>query len=335
MPDNHDETEGPAPPSWPLRIATRRSPLAVAQAEGVRARLAAAHGVAAADLAGAMPILTFQTTGDRQQQGSLAEIGGKGLFVKEIELALLTRAADIAVHSMKDLPAEMPDGLTTAAVPPRDDPRDAFVTVDGRGLFDLAAGSVIGTSSVRRAAQLKRRRPDLTVAPMRGNVQTRLRKLGEGRADGTFLAEAGLVRLGRDDVRRHVLDPDVMLPALGQGALCVQARADDAGAMAACAAINCMVSELATAAERAFVAVLDGSCRTPMAGLAVMRGERLVFEAQVLTLDGGRSMRRTRRVALGGREHDALLLDAIAAGAEAGQAIADEAGPQLLGMLGR
>ena len=320
-------------PAWPLRIATRRSPLAVAQGEAVRARLAKAHGVPAEAASEVMPILTFQTTGDRQQTGSLSAIGGKGLFVKEIEMALLTGAADLAVHSMKDLPAEMPDGLTTAAVPPRDDPRDAFVTVDGRGLFDLAPGSVIGTSSVRRTAQVKRRRPDLRVAEMRGNVQTRLRKLAEGQADGTFLAEAGLVRLGRADVRRHVLDPDVMLPALGQGALCVQARADDENAMEACEAITSLAAELATAPERAFVAILDGSCRTPMAGLAVVREDRLVFEAQVLTLDGGRSMRRTRRVELDGRDHDDLILDAVARGAEAGRAIAAEAGPLLRDML--
>ena len=318
-----------------MRIATRRSPLAVAQGEAVRARLGRAHGVAEADLAEAMPILTFQTTGDRQQSGSLAEIGGKGLFVKEIEMALLTGEADVAVHSMKDLPAEMPEGLTTAAVPPRDDPRDAFVTVDGRGLFDLPAGALIGTSSVRRAAQLIRRRPDLRVVPMRGNVQTRLRKLAEGEADGTFLAEAGLVRLGRPDVRRHVLDPDVMLPALGQGALCVQARAADEGVMAACRAITSEAAELATAAERAFVAILDGSCRTPMAGLATMRDGRLVFECQVLTLNGDRSLRRTRRVEIEGREHADLLLDAVAAGADAGHAIEEEAGPLLRAMLSR
>ena len=331
----HPSSPPSSSPPWPLRIATRRSPLAVAQGEAVRARLARAHGVLEGAVAEAMPILTFQTTGDRQQTGSLAAIGGKGLFVKEIEMALLTGEADIAVHSMKDLPAEMPDGLTTAAVPPRDDPRDAFVTVDGRGLFDLPPGAVVGTSSVRRAAQLMRRRPDLRVAEMRGNVQTRLGKLAEGRADGTFLAEAGLRRLRRDDVRRHVLDPDVMLPALGQGALCVQARADDEAALTACEQVTCRASELATAAERAFVAVLDGSCRTPMAGLAAVRGDRLVFECQVLTLDGGRSMRRTRRVELHGRGHDDLILDAVAAGAEAGRAIEEEAGPLLRDMLAR
>lgn len=301
----------------------------------VRARLAAALGVDAAAAEEAFPILTFVTTGDRQQTGSLAEIGGKGLFVKEIEMALLTKEADIAVHSMKDLPAEMPTGLIQAATPPRDDPRDAFLSPGGGTLDDLPQGARVGTSSVRRAAQALRRRPDLSIVEMRGNVQTRLGKLEAGAADGTFLAEAGLVRLGRTDVVRRVLEPDVMLPALGQGVLCVQSREDDEAARAACGAINDVPTELATAAERAFVAALDGSCRTPMAGLAQVRGGKLHFEAQILTLDGKRAMRRERTIALHGRDHDDCLLDAIAAGAEMAQELAEEAGPLLVEMLSR
>ena len=319
----------------PLRIATRRSPLAVAQGEAVRRRLCAALGVPEAAAADRFPLQTYVTTGDRQQTGSLAALGGKGLFVKEIEMALLTRAADIAVHSMKDLPAEMPDGLTTAAVPERDDPRDSFLSPDGRRLAELPAGARVGTSSVRRAAQTLRTRPDLTIVEMRGNVQTRLRKLAEGQADGTFLAEAGLVRLGRSGVARMPMDPDDMLPALGQGALCVQARAADEEAMGACALIDHMPTAVATAAERAFVEGLDGSCRTPMAGLARMRGGRLRFEAEILTLDGQRALRRERTVRIEGRDHDDCVLDAVAAGAEAASEMAEEAGPFLSRMLGR
>ena len=319
----------------PLRIATRRSPLAVAQGEAVRARLCAALGVPDEAAKDRFPIQTYVTTGDRQQTGSLAALGGKGLFVKEIEMALLTEAADIAVHSMKDLPAEMPEGLTTAAVPERDDPRDSFLSPHGGTLDDLPEGARVGTSSVRRAAQTLRRRPDLTVVEMRGNVQTRLRKLAEGQAEGTFLAEAGLVRLNRTDVPRTPIDPDAMLPALGQGALCVQARAEDEEAMEACALIDHMPTAIATAAERAFVEGLDGSCRTPMAGLARMRGGLLRFEAEILTLDGARALRRERTVRIAGRDHDDCVLDAVAAGADAAADMAEEAGPLLSRMLGR
>ena len=309
----------------------------MAQGEAVRRRLCAALGVPETEAKDRFPLQTYVTTGDRQQTGSLAAIGGKGLFVKEIELALLTEEADIAVHSMKDLPAEMPDGLTTAAVPERDDPRDAFLApglAEGAGLDDLPEGARVGTSSVRRAAQLLRRRPDVAVVEMRGNVQTRLRKLSEGQADGTFLAEAGLRRLGLD-VPRRPIDPDIMLPALGQGALCVQARDDDEEAMAVCALIDHAPTAIATAAERAFVAALDGSCRTPMAGLARMRAGRLRFEAEVLTLDGQRALRREREVAITGRDHDDCVLDALAAGAEAAAEVAEAAGPLLQKMLGR
>jgi hydroxymethylbilane synthase len=318
-----------------LRIASRRSPLAVAQAEAVRRALAEAHGMDEEAGRAAFPIQTYLTTGDRQQSGSLAEIGGKGLFVKEIERALLTNEADLAVHSMKDLPAEMPEGLVQVAVPAREDPRDAFVTPDGRRIEDVPDGARIGTSSVRRAAQIKRRRPDLRIVPMRGNVQTRLAKLAGGEADGTFLAEAGLRRLGREDVARVTLVPDFMLPALGQGMLCVQARTGDERARGAAAALNDPTSERAAAVERAFVAALDGSCRTPMAGLATERDGVLTFHAEILTLDGERALRRERRLAVDGRTQDDCLLDALAAGAEAARELAEEAGPLLSQMLAR
>ena len=301
----------------------------------MRARFAAALGLDAAAAEERFPLRTYVTTGDREQRGSLAAIGGKGLFVKEIELALLAGEAAIAVHSMKDLPAEMPEGLVTAAVPERDDPRDAFLAPGGARLGELPNGARIGTSSVRRAAQVLRQRPDLRVVEMRGNVQTRLRKLAAGEADGTFLAEAGLVRLGRADVVRHPLDPKDMLPALGQGALCVQARADDADAMTACRLIDHAQTALATAVERAFVARLDGSCRTPMAGLARVADGVMRFVAEILTLDGRRRMRRQRTIRIAGRNHAHCLLDAAAAGADAAEDMVEEAGPRLSAMLGR
>ena len=270
----------------PITIASRQSPLAVAQAELVRAMLATAAGTDKEAWEQAFPIKTYITQGDRNLKDSLSEVGGKGLFVKEIEAALLTGEADIAVHSMKDMPAMMPEGLVQAAVPPREDPRDAFLTLDGRSIEDLAEGATVGTSSVRRAAQLRRRRPDLNIVPFRGNVQTRLQKLQDGVAEGTFLAEAGLRRLGRTDVQRQPIDPSLMLPALGQGLLCIQTREGESEAHTLCRAIACEETELLSAIERAFLARLDGSCRTPMAGLAVKEGDAIHFRAEILHPEG-------------------------------------------------
>ncbi|GGY37369.1 hydroxymethylbilane synthase [Parvularcula lutaonensis] len=270
----------------PIVIASRRSPLAVAQAKAVRAMLGRAAGLPGDSWEAAFPIKTFVTTGDRALQGSLAEVGGKGLFVKEIEMALLTGDADIAVHSMKDMPAEMPDGLVQSAVPEREDPRDAFVSLTGTPIDELPDGAIIGTSSIRRAAQLRRMRPDVEIIEFRGNVQTRLAKLERGEALGTFLAQAGLNRLGRDDVRRCPIDTDEMLPALGQGALCIQSREGDEDVLSLCRSINHETTELTTAVERAFVARLDGSCRTPMAGHAHMDGGKIRFRAEILHPDG-------------------------------------------------
>ena len=312
-----------------LTIASRQSPLAVAQAELVRNLLADALDIPEAEREAAFPLRTYVTTGDRAMNPSLAEIGGKGLFTKEVEAALLMGEADIAVHSMKDMPAEMPEGLVLAAVPAREDPRDALVSAEGLRLDDLPAGARVGTSSIRRRAQLARRRPDLEIVPMRGNVGTRLGKLADGEADATFLAEAGLRRLGRDDVRRTPLPVSVMLPAPGQGILCIQARADDQAALELCVRINNSEAALANAAERAIVASLDASCRSPIAAHSWIEAGEFRLQAEILTPDG--------RASYGGeRLFDAPAepsSDTIALAADLGRDLASslmaDAGPDL------
>jgi hydroxymethylbilane synthase len=211
-----------------------------------------------------------KTSGDRIQDRPLADVGGKGLFTKEIERGLLDDDLDIAVHSMKDMETFLPDGLDIVAVLPREDPRDAFLSRDGASLDDLPAGARIGTASVRRQAQILHRRPDLAVVPFRGNVETRLRKLGEGEADATLLAYAGLKRLEREDVITGVFDTDVMLPAAAQGAIGVEARADDTAVLDLLAALDDSTTSLCIAAERAVLAALDGSCRTPIGAYATL-----------------------------------------------------------------
>jgi hydroxymethylbilane synthase len=319
----------------PVTIASRRSPLAVAQAEAVRALLGRAAGLREAAWAESFPISTFVTIGDRNMAGSLAEVGGKGLFVKEIEMALLTGEADIAVHSMKDMPAEMPRGLVQAAVPAREDPRDAFVSLTGADIEALPEGARVGTSSIRRASQLLSRRSDLEIVPFRGNVATRLAKLERGEALGTFLAEAGLRRLGRDDVKRCPIGNDIMLPALGQGALCIQTRQDDELSRAFCRGFNDDAAEIATTAERAFVGRLDGSCRTPMAGLAVLEGDVLRFRAEILHPDGHLRCAAEKAIGLAGQDHEARLLTAFALGAETAEDILGRAEPELLHAIGQ
>lgn len=296
----------------PIRIATRGSPLALAQAHEVRRRLAERHP----DLADpeAVSIAIFKTTGDRIQDRALSEIGGKGLFTKEIEDALLSGAADMAVHSMKDVPTETPPGLVIDCLLPREDPRDAWISRSGAGLSALPAGAVIGTASLRRAAQVLHRRPDLTVVPLRGNVETRLRKLGDGAVDATLLAMAGLNRLGRADVATAILSVDACLPALAQGAVGVQCRADDARCRGLLAPLDHRETALAVAAERALLARLDGSCRTPIAGLATLTEPgRLHLEGLVAQPDGSRLFRLAAEgpaadgVALGTALADRLL----------------------------
>ena len=290
----------------PLRIGTRGSPLALAQAHETRDRLIAAHPHLAAP--GAIEIVALKTTGDRILDRTLAEAGGKGLFTKELEEALFDGRADLAVHSMKDVPTQLPDGLEIATMLPREDPRDAFFSRDGGGLADLPAGAVVGTAGLRRQAQVLELRPDLKIFPLRGNVQTRLSKLDAGEVDATLLALAGLRRLGLTDRITAVLEPETMLPAVAQGAIGIEIRSDDATTRALLA---CAVTTVRVTAERALLAALDGSCRTPIAALAMLDGDDLHLRAKVLSYDGRTIFRAERR----GKAADAESLGADA-GAE-------------------
>lgn len=274
-----------------VKIGTRGSPLALAQARRVRDRLMAAHGRPEA----AFTVISIKTSGDRIQDRPLSEVGGKGLFTKEIEEALQTGAIDMAVHSMKDMATVLPDGLTIAAVLERADVRDAFVSLKYRTLADLPAGAVVGTSSLRRQAQVRRLRPDLSVVPFRGNVETRLKKLAEGVADATFLAAAGLDRLGLSHRIASHMDVTQMLPAVAQGAIGVEIRADDAELAHLLAPLNHQADAICVACERAFLLVLDGSCRTPIAGLARLEGGTIAFRGMILSPDGSCCLEVERR----------------------------------------
>jgi hydroxymethylbilane synthase len=265
-----------------IRIGTRGSPLALAQAHEVVGRLTKAHKLAE----GACEIVVIKTSGDRITDRPLAEEGGKGLFTKEIEEALLAGSIDLAVHSMKDLPAQVQAGLGIAAILPREDARDAFVSVKYASFDELPSGAVIGTSSPRRQAQALRLRPDLRVVPFRGNVETRLRKLSEGIADATFLACAGLNRLGLAQHAAERMGLDRMLPAVAQGAIGIEVRTEDSDTAALVAAIGDAPAELCVSAERAFLACLEGSCRTPIAGHAELRDGKLHMRGEILTPDG-------------------------------------------------
>ncbi|SFG98895.1 hydroxymethylbilane synthase [Palleronia marisminoris] len=269
-------------PNTPLKIGTRGSPLALAQANETRDRLATAFHLPGE----AFQIVVIKTTGDRVIDRPLREIGGKGLFTREIEEALLSGEIDIAVHSMKDMPVAQPEGLTLDTYLPREDPRDAFISLDGGSLAELPEGRVVGTSSLRRKSQLLNRRPDLTVVEFRGNVQTRLRKLADGVANATFLAMAGLNRLGDDDVPRLPIPEDEMLPAVAQGAIGIERRLSDDRMAEMLAAIHDHDTGLRLAAERAYLARLDGSCETPIAGLAELTGDTLRLRGEILRTDG-------------------------------------------------
>lgn len=280
----------------PFRLGTRGSPLALAQTRELRARLAAAHPALAAD--GAVEIVAIKTTGDTVQNRALAEIGGKGLFTKEIEEALLDRRIDAAVHSMKDVPTWLPDGLVIAAILPREDPRDVLLAPGATRLAALRPGAVVGTASLRRQAQVLLARPDLAVVLMRGNVGTRLRKLRAGEVNATVLALAGLRRLGlTNDVAGDaaILGVEEMLPAAAQGAIGVEIRASDGRARAMVAALDDAPSAVCVAAERACLEVLDGSCRTPIAALAEVEGTEVRLRALVAMPDGSRAHRADRR----------------------------------------
>jgi hydroxymethylbilane synthase len=265
-----------------IRLGTRGSPLALAQAREVRQRLVEAHGLAP----DAIEIVTITTTGDRIGDRPLAEIGGKGLFTREIEDALRDASIDLAVHSMKDMPAELPAGLIFPAVLPREDARDAFISLKYRNLSDLPQGATLGSSSVRRTAQALRLRPDLKPTGFRGNVETRLRKLADGVADATFLACAGLNRLGLAQHVTRIMPTDEMLPAVAQGIIAIETAEASHRARTLVEAITHDPTMIAARCERAFLAGLDGSCRTPIAGHAIVAGDTVAFHGQALTLDG-------------------------------------------------
>jgi hydroxymethylbilane synthase len=274
-------------PASPLKIGTRGSPLALAQAYETRRRLAEAFHLAE----NAFEIVVIKVTGDAIQDRPLKEIGGKGLFTREIEEDLLSGKIDIAVHSMKDMPVEQPVGLLLDTYLPREDVRDAFVSPSLSGIASLEQGAVVGTSSLRRKAQLLNRRPDLKVVEFRGNVQTRLRKLADGVAECTFLAMAGLNRLGMiPEVPATAIQPDDMLPAVAQGAIGIERRADDRRVAAMLEAIHDVQTGQRLAAERAFLAELDGSCETPIAGLAELDSGTLRLRGEVLRPDGSDSI---------------------------------------------
>ncbi len=277
-------------PLDPLRIGTRGSPLALAQAHETRDRLMAAFGLPE----DAFEIVVIKTTGDKVLDRPLGEIGGKGLFTKEIEDAMLSGEIDIAVHSTKDMPVDQPAGLTIDCYLPREDVRDAFVSLSGGALSDLASGTVVGTSSLRRRAQLQARRPDLEIVEFRGNVQTRMKKLRDGVAEATFLAMAGLNRLGMADVPRTALSPEDMLPAVAQGAICIERRIDDPAAAEFLAAIHDGATGIRLEAERAFLAGLDGSCQTPIAGLAELEGTEIRLRGEILRPDGSEVLSEDR-----------------------------------------
>ena len=273
-----------------LRIGTRGSPLALAQANEVRARLAAAHGFDQARIV----LMIIRTSGDRIQDRPLAEAGGKGLFTKEIEEALLAGVIDLAVHSAKDLPTWLPEGLAVIACLPREDVRDVFVSRKAESILQLPQAAAVGTASLRRQALVKRLRPDLRVVPFRGNVETRLRKLDDGVVDATLLALAGLKRLGRADVATALLSTDEFPPAVGQGTIAIEARLSDTRTRDLAQAVDHAETSIALTTERAFLAALDGSCRTPIAGLARLDGDRLSFRGLIIRPDGSEAREATR-----------------------------------------
>ena len=273
-------------PTNALKIGTRGSPLALAQAEETREALALAFDLPFE----AFTIVVIKTTGDKIIDRPLKELGGKGLFTREIEDALLSGEIDIAVHSMKDMPTLQPGGLLLDTYLPREDVRDAFISLRSRSLEDLAPRSLVGTSSLRRRAQLKLRRPDLEVVEFRGNLQTRLMKLEQGVAEATFLAMAGLNRLRMDDVPKSPIEVSQMLPAVAQGAIGIERRADDTRMAELLSAIHDGPTGQRLAAERAFLAELDGSCETPIAGLAELDGGQLRLRGEVLRPDGSEAI---------------------------------------------
>ena len=304
-------------PDSPFNIGTRGSPLALAQAHETRSRLMAAFDLPE----NAFAICVIKVTGDMIQDRALKEIGGKGLFTREIEEALLDGSIDIAVHSMKDMPVEQPGGELLDTYLPREDVRDAFVSHSVTGIAGLEQGATVGTSSLRRRAQLLARRPDLNVVEFRGNVQTRLRKLEENVATATFLAMAGLNRLGMDEVPKHAIAPEDMLPAVAQGAIGIERRGNDSRAAEMLAAIHDGPTGQRLAAERAFLAALDGSCETPIGGLAELDGGTLRLRGEILKPDGS---------AVHADDATGAIEDGAALGREMAVKLLERAGPGFL-----
>ena len=301
-----------------LRLGSRGSPLALAQSHLVAAMLATSTG----NSADAFPIQTFMTSGDRIQ-GRLQDQGGKGLFTKELDEALLDGRIDAAVHSMKDLPTRMPAGIVLACVPAREDQRDAFIATRAKSLMELPPGATVGTASLRRQAQTLHLRPDLKVELLRGRVETRLAKIESGAFDATYLALAGLKRLGLEQHAASIVDSEIMPPAPGQGALAITARAGDQKILALLKPLDLVEHAVTTMAERAFLEALDGSCRTPIAALAKIADGQLSFLGEVLTPDGKHCWRRNGIAALGSDPAAAARALGLALGAE----IKAEAGP--------
>jgi hydroxymethylbilane synthase len=299
-----------------LRIGTRGSPLALAQTHETRDRLAAAWPELAED--GAIEIEVIKTTGDLIQDRPLAEIGGKGLFTKELDEAMLSGRIHLAVHSMKDVPTVLPDGIDLPCILPREDVRDAFISLKAKSIDALPQGAVIGSASLRRGAQILHRRPDLKVVNFRGNVQTRLRKLEEGVVDATLLAMAGLRRLGLAQHVTSALEPDEMLPAVAQGAIGITCRSDDGDAQRYLSALNCPDSQVRVIAERALLARLDGSCRTPIAALAELDGDRLALRGLIISPDGA---------VIHAASRDGSRAEAAAMGLDAANELLGKAGP--------
>lgn len=298
-----------------LKIGTRASPLALAQAHEARARLMAAHGLDEQSF----EIVPLTTTGDTIQDRPLSEAGGKGLFTRELEDALHDGRIDIAVHSSKDMSTELPPGLVLPVFLPREDVRDCFISLTAPSIMDLPQGVKFGSSSLRRQALIRRMRPDIDVVMFRGNVQSRLRKLEEGIVSGTMLALAGLKRLKMEHVATDIMPVDVFPPAPGQGAISIEHRADDAQVARMLAPIHDAATGQALACERAFLAALDGSCRTPIAGHAVIEGDRLSFTGLIITPDG----KTWHEIGAEGRAEEAAAI-----GARAGADVREKAGTQ-------
>lgn len=305
-----------------LRIGARGSKLSLAQTGQTRAALAARLGVDPETIS----ILPITTTGDRLQEGRLIESGGKGLFTKELDEALRDGRIDIAVHSLKDLPTQLPDDIVLACVPEREDPRDAFVSLSAKTLADLPVGAHVGTASLRRQAQTLHARGDVRVSVLRGNVDTRLRKIEAGEADATYLAIAGLKRLGLEARAASLVDPDAMPPAACQGALAITARRDDTSTLQKLSAFEDTHARIEIEAERAFLMALDGSCRTPIGALARINGAQMSFTGEALTPDGARRWRRSESVALGQNP----IQNAKNLGERLGSEIRDEAGDAIV-----